>query len=440
MSGENSYSYRSILSQHQFFYNPRDESRFLNLVVGEKQISDEKKNKILKAIKLGQDSQYFQAYQAFENEIKFISKITNFKVKDDSVVAKFQNGFSGSFDPHLIANNPDDFYNLISSLMFVKIRKSDLGWEIVDIYSVEPPNNYEIAKELLEKADAEHQTWALLLDAFGYDSPKFEINDIFMFLPRLFPLFKSPVTKRRVNYIEISNRGTGKTTTFMLLQEIFNFRYYTEPPSYANLIYDARNNMMGAVFLSKGLIFDEIQTWKDSISRNNLMAINSSLSTGIENCIWTRGAGTESKSTTIHNCIPIIYAGNPYSLVLDRYASPDVEEYLAKYEVFTSAILDRIHIIQLAIKKTYDKIISGKVVFPSILKALVELIQQKIDKQSKYADCTNLESRSHEQSIDLQLIFQGLDISLGDIENQKDEICEKITNFMRYNGLGVDRQ
>jgi len=109
--------------------------------------------------------------------------------------------------------------------------------------------------------------------------------------------------------------------------------------------------MYGAVFLSNGLIFDEIQTWKDGFSAKELSAINSTLSTGIENCIWTRGAGSESKSATIQKCIPIIYAGNPYSMTIDRLKTPDLEDYLANYEIFTSAILDRIHIIQLAVKK-----------------------------------------------------------------------------------------
>ena len=135
--------------------------------------------------------------------------------------AKFQNGFTANFDPHFIADNPEDFYNLITSYMFVKIRKGIEGWRIYDIYSIEPPNNYEIAKELFELANQEYQTYALLLQSFGYDPSKMEVNDIFLFLPRLFPLFKSPITKRQINYIEISNRGTGKTTTFMILQEVF---------------------------------------------------------------------------------------------------------------------------------------------------------------------------------------------------------------------------
>jgi len=424
------------VKSHTFFYNPRDNERILNIIIGEKQIEERKKIEILKAYKKGIDQQYFQSYLLFNNEVKFISKITNFKVKNDMVIARFQNGFIGSFDPHQIADNPEDFYNLITSYMFVKIRKDANDWYIHDIYSIEPPNNYEIAKELFDLANSEHQIYALLLQSFGYDPSRMELNDIFLFLPRLFPLFKSPITKRQINYIEISNRGTGKTTTFMILQEVFNFRYYTEAPTYANLVYDARNNMYGAVFLSNGLIFDEIQNWKDGFSSKELGAINATLSTGLENCVWTRGAGTESKSSTIQKCIPIIYAGNPYSMTINRLRNPDVEDYLVNYQIFTSAILDRIHIIQLAIKKTYDKIINARVLYPSILKALIDLIQQKINNTNNYVICDNLESRRQEQAIDIQIILQALDIDLQIGQRQNEEICNQIYNFMRFSNLG----
>ncbi|ARQ96476.1 hypothetical protein [Sulfolobus islandicus rod-shaped virus 10] len=424
------------IKSHSFFYNPRDTERVLNIILSGKQIEEQKKIEILKAYKRGIDQQYFQSYLLFNDEVKFISKIVNFKVKDDEIIAKFQNGFTTNFDPHFIADNPEDFYNLITSYMFVKIRKGIEGWRIYDIYSIEPPNNYEIAKELFELANQEYQTYALLLQSFGYDPSKMEINDIFLFLPRLFPLFKSPITKRQINYIEISNRGTGKTTTFMILQEVFNFRYYTEAPTYANLVYDARNNMYGAVFLSNGLIFDEIQNWKDGFSTKELNTINSTLSTGIENCIWTRGAGTESKSATIQKCIPIIYAGNPYSYTLNKLVNPDIEDYLQNYQIFTSAILDRIHIIQLAIKKTYDKIINARVLYPSILKALIELIQQKINSINNYVNCNNLESRRQEQSIDIQILLQALDIDLQIGKVQNEEICNRIINLMRFSNLG----
>jgi len=434
MSG--SASLLDKVKSHSFFYNPRDTERILNIIVGEKQIEEKKKNEILKAYKRGIDQQYFSSNLPYYDEIKFISKITNFKVKNDEIIARFQNGFISSFDPHQIADNPDDFYNLITSYMFVKIKKGAMNWYISDIYSIEPPNNYEIAKELFDLANSEKQTYALLLQAFGYDPTKMEISDIFLFLPRLFPLFKSPITKRQINYIEISNRGTGKTTTFMILQEVFNFRYYTESPTYANLIYDARNNMYGAVFLSNGLIFDEIQNWKEGFSAKELGSINATLSTGLENCIWTRGAGTESKSTTIQKCIPIIYAGNPYSMILDKFKTPDVEDYLANYEIFTPAILDRIHIIQLAIKKTYEKIINSRVLYPSILRALVELIQQKINSINNYVTCDILESRRQEQSIDIQILLQALDIDLQIGQKSNDEICNQIINFMRFSNLG----
>ena len=125
MSG--SASLLDKVKSHSFFYNPRDTERILNIIIGEKQIEEKKKNEILKAYKRGIDQQYFSSNLPYYNEIKFISKITNFKVKNDEIIARFQNGFTASFDPHFIADNPDDFYNLISSYMFVKIKKGAMN-------------------------------------------------------------------------------------------------------------------------------------------------------------------------------------------------------------------------------------------------------------------------------------------------------------------------
>jgi hypothetical protein len=139
---------------------------------------------------------------------------------------------------------------------------------------------------------------------------------------------------------------------------------------------------------------------------------------------------------TIQKCIPIIYAGNPYSYTINKLVNPDIEDYLQNYEIFTSAILDRIHIIQLAIKKTYDKIINARVLYPSILKALIELIQQKINSINNYVNCENLESRRQEQSIDIQILLQALDIDLQIGKVQNEEICNRIINLMRFSNLG----
>ncbi|AZI75903.1 ATPase domain [Sulfolobales Beppu rod-shaped virus 1] len=431
MNEESSYKFLQVFNQHSFLYNPRDQNRFLSLIIGEKQIDEEKKIKILKAFEAGTNSQYFQSKLAFEDEVKIITKIVSFKEKNGEIVAKFQNGFIGKFDPHLIANNPDDFYNLLQTLMFVKIRNK----QIEDIYSIEPENNYEIAKELFEIADQENQLYALLLQSFGYDISRMEPTDILLTLPRLFSLFYSPISKRRINYIEISNRGTAKTTTFTILQEFFNYRYYTEAPTYANLVYDARNNMYGAVFLSNGLIFDEIQNWKEAKMKADVEIINSTLSTGLENCIWTRGAGAESNFAVVHKCLPIIYAGNPISYTLTGLQKYEIEEYLDQYKVFSYAILDRIHIIQLAVKKTYDKIVNGKVLYPSVLRALVELIQQKINKITDYIICDNFQSRRFEQSVDIQILLKALNIDLLPPDREKEEFCKQLEFYMRFSNL-----
>ncbi|QJF12324.1 ATPase domain-containing protein [Acidianus rod-shaped virus 3] len=424
--------FKKVFEENSFFFNPRDENRILYYIFKNPNVPDEKKTNALKAWKLGNDNQYFEMYKAFSNEIKFISKIVKFKEKDGEILAYFQNGFVSRFDPKMLADNPDDAYNLLQSYLLIKIKKSTDSWEICDIMPVEPAKNVDIAKQLLQFAEAEHTTYSVLLYAFGYDVEKMNADDILVTVPRFFPLFVSPYSKRRYNVIEISNPGTGKTSIFTILQEVFNFRYYTEPPTYANLVYDARNNIYGAVYLSKGLIFDEIQTWKNSTNQKNMEAVNSTLSTGMENCIWTRGAGTESKSAVLHSCLPIVYAGNPYTAVLDKYSAMNVEDYLQQYEIFTPAILDRIHLIHISLKKTYDQIGSKRVLYPSVLKALVDLLQEKLNQQNHFVDCQNFTSRRHEQSVDIQLLLRTLDLQNDEIEKNQDEFCAKLQDYMRF--------
>ncbi|AFV51235.1 protease [Sulfolobales Mexican rudivirus 1] len=420
---------------HSFLFNPRDPYSFLRIAIDEKAISQEKIQKMLQAYKAGTDSQFFQTFVAYNNEIKLITKILSIKTTKDGIEARLVNGVKIVFDPHEVADNPEDFFNLLRSYFYVKLKKKitnkGIDYEVETIASLEPPQNVEVAKELFERALEQHVLPRLLLQSFGYDFFRLTEHDIYDFIVRLLPLFHSPLSHRHVNIIEITNRGTGKTTTFLLLREIFNFRYYVEMPTFANLIYDARNNLPGAVFLSDGLIFDEIQNWRNTVNED----INSALSTGLENCTWSRGAGTESREAVRQKCLPIVYSGNPLNKTVTRFEGDDVHDYMKQYTVFTDAILDRIHVIHVAIKKQYSETINARVLFPSVLRSFIDLIQQHVDRQTKYVVCDNMSGRRQEQAIDLQLIFQGLDFTLGDEKQRADEICDGLRYYMRMFAL-----
>jgi hypothetical protein len=420
-----------VFHQHSFLFNPRDQLSFLRIAIDEKTVAEEKVQRMLRAYKAGTDAQYFQAVSAYEDEIKIITKILSVKSTAGGVEAKLANGVTVVFDPHEVADDPDDFFNLLRSYFLVTLKKTivknKIKFFVKKIASLEPASNVEVAHELFERALEQHSLARLLLQTFGYDYFRLSASDIFDFINRVLPLFHSPTSHRYINIIEITNRGTGKTTTFLLLREIFNFRYYVEMPTFANLIFDARNNLPGAVFLSDGLIFDEIQNWRNTVVED----INSALSTGLENCTWSRGAGTESREAVRQKCLPIVYSGNPLNKSLVNFKGDDVHDYLKEYTVFTDALLDRIHIVHVLKKKQYTEIVNARVLFPSVLRSLVELIQQNINKQTKYVVCESMSGRRQEQAIDLQLVFQGLDIGL-DFENHTaDDICEKLSQYMR---------
>ncbi len=392
-------------------------------------------DRMLKAYKAGTDPQYFSILMAYKDEVKVITKITNVKTIPEGVKAVLSNGITVSFDPSEVADTPDDFFNMLSGYFFFKLRKridgNHVNYDVVSVKPAEPPRNTEVAKELFELATEEHVLPQLLLQSFGYDYFRLSVGDVWSLLNRVLPAFESPYSHRKINIVEITNRGTGKSTTFLLLREYFNFRYYTELPSFANLIYDARNNMPGSVFISDGLIFDEIQNWKDVSAED----INSALSTGLENCVWSRGAGTESRTAVRQKCLPIVYSGNPIELTLEDTKNFSIHNYLMRYIVFTEALLDRIHVIHIAYKKSYNEVVNGRVLYPSVARSLVELIQQNINKQTRYEICDNLNGRRQEQAVDLQLILQGLDINLFDDQHTKEQICEKLAEYMRYSNI-----
>ena len=67
---------------------------------------------------------------------------------------------------------------------------------------------------------------------------------------------------------------------------------------------------------------------------------------------------------------------------------------------------------------------------------LFRSIQQKINSINNYVNCENLESRRQEQSIDIQILLQALDIDLQIGKVQNEEICNRIINLMRFSNLG----
>ncbi len=131
----------------------------------------------------------------------------------------------------------------------------------------------------------------------------------------------------------------------------------------------------------------------------------------------------------------LVYSGNPMQMTLDESSYTTIHDYLMKYIVFNEALLDRIHIIHVANKKSYNEVVNGRVLYPSVARSLIEIVQQNINKQTRYEICDNLSGRRQEQAVDLQLILQGLDIALFDDQHTKEQVCEGLEQYMRFTNI-----
>jgi len=220
--------------------------------------------------------------------------------------------------------------------------------------------------------------------------------------------------------VELSNRGTGKTTTFLIMRDFLGYYYTTEPPTLPFLVYDSKTKQQGIVATKNGVIFDEVQDW----SGDRVKAILSVLDTGMENCTWNRSVSGSSE--TINRCLPIVFLGNENYISIDFYQAPSsLEQYIAekssmleevllsKYpDIFpTRAFLDRFARIAVGNNfPSYTETVTGKVLFPTILRKLIREIQKRIDRESPLNN--DYEGRTRRRVEDVGQVLKGLGAGL----------------------------
>jgi len=400
-----------FLSKYTFSYNPRNiESLLLGLGLRDTEGAK-------RAIRLGSDQKYFQIYMAYNDKAKLITRILQFSTDKYGVRLTFQNGLSVKLSPKLIAETADDFFDLLDQWFVVSVEKDELGVMVKSVKPVKPNIDVNVDEDFLKKIEAEVPLYIFLITSFGYKVPQKTEYSIYRdyILGRFIHLFK-PTSNIPLHTVELSNRGTGKTTTFLVMRDFLGYYYTTEPPTLPFLIYDSRTKQQGVVSTKNGLIFDEVQDW----SGDRVKSILSVLDTGMENCTWNRSVSGSSE--TINKCLPIIFLGNENHISIDFYQAPtNLEQYIAekssmleevllsKYpDIFpTRAFLDRFARIAVGNNfPSFTETVTGKVLFPTILRKLIRELQKRIDKESPLSN--DYQGRTKRRVEDVGQVLKGL--------------------------------
>jgi predicted ATP-dependent Lon-type protease len=417
-----------FLSKYTFSYNPRNiESLLLGLGIKDTEGAR-------KAIRLGSDPKYFQVFMAYNDKAKLITRIMQFNTDKYGVRLTFQNGLSVKLSPKVIAETADDFFDLLDQWFIVNVERDEIGILVKSVKPVKPKTDVDIDEDFLKKVEAEVPLYVFLITAFGYKMPsrdKFNVYRDYI-LGRFIHLFR-PSSNIPLHVAELSNRGTGKTTTFLIMRDFLGYYYTTEPPTLPFLVYDSKTKQQGIVATKNGVIFDEVQDW----SGDRVKAILSVLDTGMENCTWNRSVSGSSE--TINRCIPIVFLGNENYISIDFYQAPSsLEQYIAekssmleevllsKYpDIFpTRAFLDRFARIAVGNNfPSFTETVTGKVLFPTILRKLIRELQSRIDRESPLNN--DYEGRTRRRVEDVGQVLKGLGAGL-----DKPELVYAWTRFV----------
>ncbi|CAD98944.1 protease [Captovirus AFV1] len=417
-----------FLSSYTFSYNPRNLETLL-LGLGIKDTEGAKR-----AIRLGSDPKYFQVYMMYNDKAKLITRIMQFNADKYGMKLTFQNGLSVKLSPKVLAESVDDFFDMLDQWFIVSVEKDEIGVLVKSVKPVKPKTDVDIDEDFLKKVEAEVPLYIFLIASFGYKIPDKTTYNVYRdyILGRFIHLFR-PSSNIPLHIAELSNRGTGKTTTFLIMRDFLGYYYTTEPPTLPFLVYDSKTKQQGIVATKNGIIFDEVQDW----SGDRVKAILSVLDTGMENCTWNRSVSGSSE--TINRCIPIVFLGNENYISIDFYQAPsNLQQYIAekssmleevllnKYpDIFpTKAFLDRFARIAVGNNfPSFTETITGKVLFPTILRKLIRELQKRIDRESPLNN--DYEGRTRRRVEDVGQVLKGLGVDL-----DKPELVYAWTRFV----------
>jgi len=184
---------------------------------------------------------------------------------------------------------------------------------------------------------------------------------------------RAAVLITRAHVMELSQPATGKSTYGWYISRVLGGIVVNEPPSVAYLAGDARDGSFGAAFTSNIVVFDEIDKWaKKGESMAQTMDV---LLSGMENCVWTRGAG---KGLSYSKCLSTAWFGNtPAALTEVPRDRAKIAELMTKLlKVNAGPLVDRISIIATEAPRFRTDML-GDMLKPAVVRGLSRIMTEE---------------------------------------------------------------
>lgn len=312
------------------------------------------------------------------------------------------------------------------------LRKNTVVANIIELEPLLVNYDYDSARRILSEYDVK-PIEAIIAGLGIIPTPK----TIRLYTPRIISLFF--YDGHPLHTIQMTNTDSGKSYFAMRCEFTFNFMSFSEFPSPAKLIYDARNASKGAVFTSEGIVIDEI----DKINKQRFEEAYQPMNTGLENGIWRRGVQTVSGiNLEGYRLIPFILFGNilqgetPLFIPNENPRDTITKMFDTTTGMSTYSFVERFSIVDIV----YNKIpISDFVIKKegavgsmrdSVLRAIVKLLSERI--KTKYVDGDKIVSgrlRRHAEGV------YNVMNALFDYEFEEKDICKIVAGEMTLDDL-----
>jgi len=236
--------------------------------------------------------------------------------------------------------------------------------------------------------------------------------------------------------IQLTYKGTGKTTHALFSQEVLGYAYVSKIPTVAGLILDARTGALGLLG-KNGVIFDEF-TDIGAIDVRRAQEITNIIKTGIDKGIWTRETAVpKNVRRTIQKYVNFIWYGNFDEEPLN--ARQHMVHWF-KNEVKLSApdaFLDRFAIVDVTInlRPQVASMCHRYVLRANVMRGILQYVKQTAESKpiEKYYSESNLTGRMKIYSSRVRAIFEAL---LSTSEETVEFEQKEIDNIIYSNNWG----
>jgi len=363
-------------------------------------------NKVVEAWRLGNTPNLAKLKYTFEKKAVqiWLFQPKSFDILADGIKLAVPNGYTLYISKDKLMNTSvDDLVNICSNYVLAQVKcESKKAWAL-KVQILKAKEDMETAKQICEQvppilALTAGLGWQINWELVRLSLVRFTGN-IKLFGDGIIPI------------IQLTLRGTGKTTHAIWCQEVLGYGYVSKIPTLARLIMDARTGQFGLVY-KNGIIFDEF-TDLSTLDKARAQEIIDVIKTGLSHGIWTRETATpRAVSPVVEKYLPFIWYGNCDEEPMD--ARQWLVQWLRRQVGIqgADAVADRFAIIDVVthLHPQVASMLTFKCLRASVMRGILAYVRRQAESKplDEYMKESTLQGRQKLYAVRVRAVFEAL--------------------------------